>query len=216
MLRRVGALAASCAILCAATAAQGQMYLCTTGSGQMFTGDYIPAICRNREIRVLNPDGSVREIIPAPLTPEQKRAQAAAAEARRQRHEARIRQERRDRALLGTYSSVADIEAARQQSVAGLKATIQRANAAVAQYQRERKRLDEDREFYLHHPMPARLKEEFEDNRILLLQQQQVRDRAQSEIQRVNRQFDADRERYIELQRDSAAAAVPEGTGGGD
>ena len=203
------------AALCAAAAAHAQMYICTTGSGQMFTGDYIPAACRNHEIRVLNPDGSVREIIPAPLTPEQKKAQEAADEARRKQEEARLRRERKDRALLTTYTSVGDIEAARRQTLAGLQATIQRADAAIAQYERERKRLDEDAEFYLHHPTPARLQEEFQDNRILLRQQRQVRDRAQAEIERVNQQFDADRQRYIELQGGSAAAADPAGSANG-
>ena len=97
----------------------------------------------------------------------------------------------------------------------GLQATIQRADAAIAQYERERKRLDEDAEFYLHHPTPARLQEEFQDNRILLRQQRQVRDRAQAEIERVNQQFDADRQRYIELQGGSAAAADPAGSANG-
>ena len=201
------------AALGAAVAAHAQMYICTTGSGQMFTGDYIPTACRNHEIRVLNPDGSVREIIPAPLTSEQRKAQEAADEARRKKEQARLQQERRDRALFATYSSVGDIEAARRQTLTGLRATIQRADAAIAQYQRERKRLDEDAEFYLHHPMPARLTEEFQDNRILLRQQRQVRDQAQAEVQRVNQQFDADRQRYIELQgggaADPAGAARP-------
>ncbi len=207
--------ALAAAALCAAAAAHAQMYLCTTGSGQMFTGDYIPAACHDHEIRVLNPDGSVREIIPAPLTPEQKKAQEAADDARRRQEEARIQRARKDRALLTTYTSVGDIEAARRQTLVGLQATIQRADTAIAQYQRERKRLDEDAEFYLHHPMPARLQEEFQENRILLRQQRQVRDQAQAEIQRVNQRFDADRKRYIELQRGSAAASDSTGAADG-
>ena len=53
------------------------LYVCTDARGRTHSGDRPPAECVNREIRVLNRDGSLREVIPAPLTAEQRAARAA-------------------------------------------------------------------------------------------------------------------------------------------
>src|SRR5882724_9514780 len=55
----------------AAGGAHAQSFVCTTASGKTVVGDQFPPECFDRETRELRSDGSLRRIIPPPLTPEQ-------------------------------------------------------------------------------------------------------------------------------------------------
>ncbi len=203
------ALALCLALLGATASAQSAfLYVCTNAAGRTISGDRPPPECKDRDIRVLNPDGTVKQVISAPLTREQRRVQEAAEEERMRKEEADRAQARKDRALLETYGSVDEIEASRARSLAARQVIIERANQRIVQYQRERKRLDDEAEFYAKRDMPASLKSKFEANAELLKQQEKTRADSQLEIQRLNERYDAEAKRYRELDEMSAKAAA--------
>jgi hypothetical protein len=197
--------AAAAMLLC--SAATADMYVCTNKAGRTVSGDLPPPDCKDRDIRVLNPDGSLQRVIPAPLTAQQRRERDAAEEARLRQEELDRAQSRRDRALMETYGSVEEIEFARKRSLAGRQMLVDRANERIAQYKKEKKRLDDEAEFYAKREMPAKLKEEFAANKTLTEQQEKTRADAQVEMKHINERFDADRRRYEEIQ-DMAAKAT--------
>lgn len=207
--RRVQVALAACAALLACTVARADyMYMCVDKAGKTHTSSQPPPECKSVEIRVLNVDGTVHEIIPAPLTTEQRRERDIERQKELQQEEAQRAQARRDRALLETYGSVAEIEEARKRSLAGRQMLIDRANDRIAQYQRERKRLDDEAEFYVNREMPLKLKEAFEANTVLVHQQEKTRADALAEMKNINERFDADRARYEELEAMAARAAA--------
>jgi len=80
------------------------MYSCVA-NGRTFSGDRPPPECANSDIRELNRDGSLRRVIPRPLTPEEQKARAIEAKKKADEEEKALAQRRRDRSLLEAYAS---------------------------------------------------------------------------------------------------------------
>ncbi|HYA66275.1 MAG TPA: hypothetical protein VEE84_06275, partial [Burkholderiaceae bacterium] len=182
-------------------------YTCTTKSGHNIRGDLPPPECKDRDVRVLNPDGSLKEIIPAPLTTEQRKKRREEEETQRKEEEAERTQAQKDRSLLETYGTIEEIDAARDRAIAGRQGLITRAEQRIAQFTRERKRLDDEAEFYAKRELPADLKQAYESNASLTKQQEKTRADAEHEIEQIKERFAAERQRYLELEEMSAKAA---------
>jgi hypothetical protein len=185
--------------------AWAESYVCKVGD-HTYTGQIPPPECRNVDVRVLNADGSLNHVISAPLTPEQRRKLEEEQRQQALQEDLARKQRSEDRALLETYSSVDEIEAARQRDLAGRKLLIDRADARIQQYQRERKRLDDEAEFYVNHEMPRKLKEAYATNQTLTEQQQKTRADSLAEMVRINERYDAKRKRFEELEREAQEA----------
>lgn len=182
-------------------------YSCVTKGGHTITGDLPPPECKDRDVRVLNPDGSLKEILPAPLTPEQRKKRRQEEEVQHQEEEKERSQAQKDRSLLETYASIEEIDAARDRAVAGRQGLITRAEQRLKQYTRERKHLDDEAEFYAKRELPADLKQAYETNTALIKQQEKTRADAEHEIEQIKERFAADRTRYLELEEMAAQAA---------
>lgn len=197
--RRYAALAGaiSAALLC--QAALAQMYVCTV-NGRTYTGQQPPFECRNSDLRELNADGSLHRIIPAPRTPEQIRRDEEARQAQLEKEEEARSQARKDRALLETYASVEEIEQARKRDLGGRQILIDRADSRIAQYHKERKRLDDEAEFYVNREMPRKLKDAFATNKTLTDQQEKTRADSVAEMARINERYDAARRRFEDIE----------------
>src|SRR2546423_15483598 len=78
VLRSTGAAAvlAAAAALCAG-GAQAAIYSCIDATGKRVTSDRPIAACADREQRELNPDGSVRRVVPPTLTADERAEQEA-------------------------------------------------------------------------------------------------------------------------------------------
>jgi hypothetical protein len=176
-----------------------QLYVCTTPSGRTLTGDLPPAECQNVPIRELNRDGSVRRVIEAPLTPEQKKRREQEDKERHAREMQAQEQLRKDRALLETYASEEEIESSRDRTLASRQTLIDRANQQLKEFKLDRKRLDDEAEFYVKRQMPDKLKRALEDNAALQAQQLKTMDDIRADMQRINERYDAELRRFREL-----------------
>jgi hypothetical protein len=209
MRHRAAGWALALAALALSTAARADyFYTCKDKAGHPFSGNLPPPECKDVDIREQNPDGTLHRLIPAPLTREQRRQRDLEAEEQMKKEEADRAQARRDRALLETYGSADEIEAARQRGIAGQQMLIDRADQRIAQYQKERKRLDDEAEFYKNREMPTKLKEAFDANQVLMQQQQETRTKSLNQVKAINERFDAEKKRYLELEDMAAKAAA--------
>jgi hypothetical protein len=211
MARRAAAvwLAALPALALAATTPAGaQMFVCTTASGKTITGDQPPPECRDRDIRELNHDGSTRRVIAAPLSREQRRRQDAEAQEKAIQEEHDLAQARRDRSLLETYGSLEEVEGAKRRALDSRRTLVERAEQRLQQYRRERKRLDDEAEFYARRELPVKLKNAYASNDNMIAQQEKIKSDNQAEMQRITERYDADARRYRELEALSAQAAA--------
>lgn len=187
------------ALLLALPSVRAQLYVCTDARGRTITGDRPPPECADRPVRELRSDGSVRRVIEPPLTPEQKAAREAEAKRQREEAEKQRAQMRRDLALLETYASETEIEETRNRALGSRQQLIDRAVRRLAEHQREKKKLDNEAEFYAKRQMPDKLKRAFEANAALTRSEQKIIDDVRADMDRVNARFDAELKRWREL-----------------
>jgi hypothetical protein len=192
------------ALAVAAAPASATMFVCTTADGRTITGDRPPAECADVPIRELRADGLVRRVIEPPLTEEQRRARAEKARLAKQRHDEKRAQARQDIALLETYANEADIEVARKTALASRQAMIDRSRKRLETFAVERKKLDEETEFYVNRKLPLKLEQAIEANESLVQAEQRLIVEMQADITRINKRFDDEAGRYREL-RDAGA-----------
>jgi len=183
----------------AAAPVAATMYVCTDPSGRTITADRPPPECANVPIRELRPDGSVRRVIEPPLTAEQRRARAEQVRRDQQEREAKRSQARHDIALLETYATEKDIEAAREAALASRQAMIDRSIKRLDSFAAERKKLDEEAEFYVNRKVPDKLVHAIEANASLVQAENRMIAEMEADIARINKRFDAEAERYRAL-----------------
>lgn len=196
---RLVALGAFLALALAAAPVAATMYVCTDPSGRTITADRPPPECANVPIRELRPDGSVRRVIEPPLTAEQRRVRAEQVRREQQEREAKRSQARHDIALLETYATEQDIEAARTAALASRQAMIDRSIKRLDSFAAERKKLDEEAEFYLNRKIPDKLEHAIEANDSLVQAEHRLIAEMQADMARINKRFDAEAERYRAL-----------------
>lgn len=192
-------------LLAAPTHAQTstQIYNCEDAQGRTISSDRPIQDCARRELRVLNRDGSLREVIPPPLTRDQ-RKQAERSELERRDALARSRaRQARDRSLLITFEDEESLETVRQRQLAEIDAEIRIATTRILQLdkdlkaaQAEASRQQKER---AGRPLPFIYQQKITDAaNAILAEDSLIRDR-QNERERVNERFDADAARLREL-----------------
>jgi len=211
---RVAAAGAFFALALAAAPVSADMYVCTTPSGRTITSDRPPAECASVPIRELRPDGSVRRVIEPPLTAEQRKARSEQAQREKHEHEAKRSQARQDLALLETYATEKDIEAARKAALVSRQAMIDRSMKRLDSFAVERKKLDEEAEFYVNRKIPDKLEHAIEANKSLAEAEHRLIAEMQADLARINKRFDAEAERYRELVAAGAKPFLRTGEGG--
>ena len=164
--------------------------------------------CRNSVIKTLNSDGSRKDSIPAPLTPEQRKAK----EERERRLAAcniqNREQRQQDEALLDRYPSEDDLQDARYAALGEQLRRVDGANDRMKDIIAKGKELTEKGRFFAPpHRMPANLQADREANYRLERSQIGVIQDAAREIQRINDRFDVELKRYRALV--NATAAMP-------
>ena len=199
-LKLVRAAAVSVALASVSASAQTPttMFTCVA-NGKTYSADRPPAECANSDMRELNRDGSVRRVIPRPLTVEEQRARALEAKKKLEEEEKLMAQRRRDRALLEAYATDAEIEAARKKSLEGAEQAIKRSQERADSLKKDRKRLDDEAEFYKKREQPDSLKRAYALNAQAVSGEERIMAEARGEVARINERFDAERKRYKEL-----------------
>ena len=177
---------------------QGSIFTCTV-SGKTFSGDRVPQECANSDVRELNRDGSLRRVIARPLTQDELRARANEAKKRLEDEDKQLAQRRRDKSLLEAYASDEEIEAARAKSLESAAQAMARANQRIAGLNGERKKLDDESEFYKKRVLPDQIKRSYVSNQQQLSAEEKILNEARAETQRINELFDAQKKRFREL-----------------
>jgi hypothetical protein len=199
---RCASLTLLCAILLNGPAwAEGikAYYSCRDASGHLITSDRPIPECQGRQQDEHNLDGSVRRVIEAPLTPEERKARDAEIK-RKQDEEIRVNDQRRfDRALLSSYSSVESIDAAHARARAEPESGIQKANERLATLIDEEKKNNAETEFYAKHKLPSDLERKIQDNKAAQNYQLSLIARRKSELDRLKARFENERIRFLEL-----------------
>ncbi len=177
---------AAAALMLAPLASEAQSYRCVGKDGTKYYGSTVPRQCIGQSVEELNAQGRVV----ARIDPEGSEKERAAKEARqaRAREELSAQREaaRRNRALLATYASVEDIDAARERALAENRKTMLEIQA----------RIDRIRKAQAD---PARPAGELRNAESELKYHEQTLAAKQKEEESINAKYSSDRKRYTEL-----------------
>ena len=187
----------------AATGAELQpgeaVYRCRSATGQMFVGQSIPAECLDQDVDVLDASGRVVRKIPGKGSMDALAQEKAAADAK-------AAAAQRDRTLLATYLTVADIERLRDQRLE----LLEQQNLVTRQYitnlrAREERLMTSVQEFRPYNPKPNAppLPEQIASEIVNTVKGLQVYEQElaknTAERERVTREFASDIARFKEL-----------------
>lgn len=181
--------------------ASAGIYTCTDARGRTLTADRPIAECNDREQRELNPSGSVRRKVEPTYTARElqereDRAREAAIVAARQTDE-----RRRERALLVRYPNLATHDRERGEALAQIDAVTQAAKKRISELGEDRKKIDEEMEFYKQDPSkaPGALRRKIDENTQSVAVQNRFVLEQEDEKKRVNARFDEERTRLKAL-----------------
>ncbi|BEP45409.1 MULTISPECIES: DUF4124 domain-containing protein [Variovorax] len=177
------------------------IYTCTDARGRTLTADRPIAECSDREQRELNPSGSTRRKLEPTYTARElqereDRAREAAIVAARQTDE-----RRRERALLVRYPNSATHDRERAEALSQIDAVSEAAKKRISELSEDRKKIDEEMEFYKQDPTkaPAALRRRIDENTKSVAVQNRFIAEQEDEKKRVNARFDEERTRLKAL-----------------
>jgi len=202
------ALLAAAALMIAPLAADAQQkgerftYRCTGKDGKKYYGSTIPTPCLGQPIDQLN----MRGMLVKRIDPEgdEKARLEKEAEEKRLREEDATRKEalRRNRALLATYTSEKDIDAARRRALAENQKVVKEAEQRIEALKKRRAGYDKELEFYQGGSTPpAKLQEDIRATEADLEATQGLLAAKRQQTEAINAKYDEDKRRYAELTR---------------
>ncbi|MCX8086066.1 MAG: hypothetical protein N3C63_04085 [Rhodocyclaceae bacterium] len=171
---------------------------CCDVDGKRTCGDPPPPQCVTRAKIIYDKGGTAKEI-EAPLSPEQRAAREA--EAARQKEEAQraAEQERKDRALLGSYTNAAEIDKALERALADLDKSYEQTKGRLEAALKRREKLAAEKEFYQKKPLPAELDKQIKDNERDIAALEQALKEREARVTELRARFAADKERFLQL-----------------
>ena len=193
----------------AGPAMAGNLFCCTDATGKQACGDLLPQACYGRAYREVGANGMTVRQVEAPLTADQRAERAAEAEKRKAADAAAKEQRRKDQALLVTYSSEKDIETMRERAGAEVKATIAKAEARIAEIKAQRKKYEDEADFYKNKPLPLDIKKSLLNADTEIKSQRSIIDAKTKELDVIREKYDEDKRRFLELSGGGKPVVTP-------
>ena len=177
------------------------VYTCVDNRGRKLTSDRPISEYRDREQTVLNPSGTVRQVIGPTLTAAE-RAQKEARDRQEQEARARVHEEkRRDYALLARYPNRALHDKERADVMAQLAQVTETATERLQELQTQRQKIDAELDFYKkdRNRAPENLRHQLDDNVQNIEAQNRFLREKEDEKKRVTQRFDEELVRLRDL-----------------
>lgn len=170
----------------------GGIYTCVDAKGRRLTADRPIPECAHKDQQLLNRDGSVRAVIPATMTAEERAEteirERLAAEARAAQADA----VRRDRNLVARFPNEAAHNRAREAAADTVRLAMKASELRFRELEAERKPLRDEAEFYKGKTLPGKLKAAMDANEASLDAQRGAAATQEAELVRINKLYDAE------------------------
>lgn len=192
-----------------AVAATNGIYTCVDARGRRLTSDRPIPDCSDREQRVLNQDGSVRRVVPPTLTPEERAEREAAERRAALERAARADAARRDRNLMSRYPDEASHRKAREAALEPVRQAMRSSDKRLAELSAERRKLDDEAEFYAGRSLPMALKQRVDANDAGAAALRAATRTQEAELARINALYDAELARLQRLWAGAPPGSLP-------
>lgn len=191
------------ALLALPLAAGAQTYRCVGKDGKKYYGQSVPEQCLGQPVEQLNAQGMVVRRFDAQATAAERNKKAAEDEERKKREAISKEEGRRSRALLATYTSEADIEAARARALKENDAAVIDIDRKIAIMKKDRAKTAEDlKALDPKKTTPgekAQLEQRLTGLDFDIKTQGELRVAKQKEADNINARYDEDKRRYRDL-----------------
>lgn len=175
------------------------IYTCIDDKGRRLTADRPIPECIAKEQRLLNRDGSLKNVRPPTLTADERSEVEARERKAAEERAARADAVRRDRNLLARYPDEAAHVKAREAALDPLRQAMRNSEARLLSLAEERRPLMNEAEFYVGRQMPTKLKAQIEGNDTAQLAQRTAMQTQEAEFERVVKLYDAELEHLKKL-----------------
>jgi hypothetical protein len=181
----------------------GITYRCKAKDGKRYYGSTIPTQCLGEPIELLNEQGFVVKRFD-PAGDEKERAAKEANAAKKLEFEAAHKEaDRRNRALLATYTSEKDIESARARALADNQKALAAFEQKISELKQKRARYEKELALYQEKKdkgnPPTVLKENINNTDMDLQAQEGLVAQKKKEAEVINTKYDDDKKRFREL-----------------
>jgi Domain of unknown function (DUF4124) len=196
-------------LLMATSAQAAQIYSCVDANGRRLTSDRPIRECLAREQRLLNADGSVKQVVPPTMTVDE----LAEAEAKKRQAEleraAKQDAVRRDRNLLARFPDEAAHSKAREAALDDVRKGVKFSEDRLVELQKERKPLLDEMEFYKGKKLPLKLRQQLDANDAATTAQRSLVQNQKEEIKRIDSLYDTELARLRKLWAGAPAGSLP-------
>jgi hypothetical protein len=200
-LRALAILAAACSV--AALAAEKTYIFQCEVNGKKVTSDRPIPECANKDQRQLNTDGSLYRVIAPTLTDDERAEKERLEREKEVERVARNDAVRRDRNLMQRFPNEAEHTKARNKALDDLRAAAKNSEVRIESLMKERKKLEEEKEFYVNEqvnkPLPTFLAQKLGANEAALEAQRSLSQTQKEELIRINDNYDLELARLKKL-----------------
>jgi len=172
-------------------------------NGKKVTSDRPIPECANKEQRELNPDGSLRRIIPPTPTADEVAAKEEKDRESKLEFAAKSDAVRRDRNLMQRFPDEATHRKAREKALEELRIAGKIYADRITVLTADKKKLEDEKYFYenerVHKPLPTQLRQRIDANDALLEAQKSLAQNQVTETTRINALYDAELARLRKL-----------------
>jgi hypothetical protein len=202
---KLAVLAALVALLPLAAGAQSS-YRCVGKDGKKYYGSAVPPECLGQPVEQLNSQGMVVKRFDAAASAAEREKKAAEEEERKKREANSKEEGRRNRALLATYTSEADIDQARSRALKENEGAVKDIETRIGALKKRQDDLKKELEFYQgKNKPPAKLEHDMTGAEFDLKTQQDLLVTKRKEVDLINARYGEDKKRYNELTKGGAA-----------
>lgn len=183
-----------------APAEAANFYCCKDDNGRQVCGDFIPSVCNDRGYRIVNQAGVTIKEVPPPMSKEEKEA-LAAEEIRKKEELAVLREnQRRNQALLDSYSSVKDIDLALQRNEDENQRLIQISESEILNLKAKKQALLDEASLKKNQDS-SDLSRQLEGLNRQILEQEALIEAQKKTAAVLRERFAEDKRRYLELSK---------------
>jgi hypothetical protein len=186
-------------------AAQAQSYRCVGKDGKKYYGQILPNECVGQPAEQLNASGRVVKRIDPQASAAERAKKEAEDEERKKREIVTKEEGRRNRALLATYTSDKDIEAARGRALKDNEAAVKDIELRIAGLKKRQTDLKKELDFYQgKNQPPAKLNNDIQNLDFDVKTQEELLASKKRDVNTINGRYDDDKKRYNELTKGAA------------
>ena len=190
------------ALSAAGPAGPSRMFKCVDAKGITYYTQVPPPECQGKATQELSAQGRVLKENEV-LTPQQAAAREAERKKKAEADKLAGEERRKNAALLNTYSSEKDIDQARAEALKQASEAIKSSESKITDSEKRRGSFDKEKEFYAKKPLPQKLKQDMDENELLIKKEREILEAKRKEILNINTKYDDDKRRFIELTRAS-------------